>query len=112
MVQDYVMAGAAYRFRSGQSVQPFLALSAGTLYTAVDGHGSTSDYQGQSAHAWSFLLEAGAGAWLRLQDRLYLGAAFAVQVSQPYLGIRFGDTVVAMTGLPNLSLALTAGAWL
>jgi hypothetical protein len=111
IAQTYALAGAAYRW-PGRRWQPFLALSAGALYTEVEGRGSAADYRGQSARAWSLLLEGGAGAWLRLRDRLYLSAAIEVQVAEPYLGIRFLDTVIATTGLPNLVLALSAGAWL
>lgn len=109
--EAYGVIGAAYRFRAGARLEPYAGLAAGLLRMSVEGHPNTS-YQGRSAQGWSFLLDAGAGAWLRLHGRFYASAAAHVQMAEPYLGVRFADTVVATSGRPNLSLGLTLGAWL
>jgi hypothetical protein len=111
IAQAYGLVGACYRFRAGSRLQPYLSLSAGVLRTSVEGHASPPD-RAESEHGWSFLLDGGAGAWLRLHGRFYAGAAAHVQLAEPYVGIRFADTVIATTGRPNLSLSLALGAWL
>ena len=53
-----------------------------------------------------------SGAQLRLPDRFYLSLAAHAQLAEPYLAVRFVDTVVATSARPNLLLTLTIGAWL
>ena len=111
VAQAYGLLGASFRLRPAARVRPFAAVSAGVLRTAVEGRADAPN-QGQAAEQWSFLVDAGLGALLRLPDRFYLSAAVHVQLAEPYLGVRFVDTVVATSGRPNLLLSLTVGAWL
>jgi hypothetical protein len=111
VAQAYGAVGACYRLRAGRRLQPFLSLSAGALHTSVEGR-ANSPNQGQAAQQWSFLLDGGLGSWLKLRDRFYLALAAHVQMAEPYLGVRFIDTVVATSGRPNVLLTLTVGAWL
>lgn len=89
----------------------YVALAAGALRTAIDGRADAPE-QGHSIKKWSLLLDASAGARLRLGGRTYLAMATHLQVARPYVAIHFVDTVVATTGRPNLLLTLTIGAWL
>jgi hypothetical protein len=111
VTQGYGVLGGCYRLRAGQRLRPFLTLSAGVLHTAVEGR-ADSPNQGRSADQWSFLLDAGLGASLRLDDRFYLSLATHTQMAQPYVAIRLVDEVVATSARPNLLLTLTLGAWL
>jgi hypothetical protein len=111
VAQAYGVVGACYRFRAGRGWQPFLSLSAGALRTSVEGR-ANSPNQGQAVQQWSFLVDGGLGSWIKLRDRFYLALAAHVQMAEPYLGVRFVDTVVATSGRPNVLLTLTVGAWL
>ena len=64
------------------------------------------------AGAFEMLEHAGFGVQLRLPDRFYLSLAAHAQLAEPYLAVRFVDTVVATSGRPNLLLTFTIGAWL
>ena len=109
--QAFGLLGASFRFRPEARVRPFAAFSAGVLRTAVEGRADAPN-QSHAVEQWSFLVDAGLGALLRLPDRFYLSTAVHAQLAAPYLGVRFVDTVVATSGRPNLLLSLTVGAWL
>ena len=112
VAQQLGLLGLGYRFLPGERWQPFVAISAGALYTSVEGRADSPDNRGLSAHQWSLLLDAGAGTMLRLRDRFHLALAAHLQMAQPYPSIRFLESDVATSGRPNLLVALTAGAWL
>jgi len=108
--QQYGILGGCYRFRPDQRVWPFFALSTGALHTSVEGQ-AESPGQGHTEDQWSFLLDGGLGAGLRLPHRYFLTLAAHVQLAEPYVAIHFVDTTVATTGRPNLVLTLAVGAW-
>jgi hypothetical protein len=112
VAQQLGLFGLGYRFRPGERWQPFVALSAGALYTSAEGRASDSSNLGLSAHQWSVLMDAGVGAMLRLRDRFHFALAAHLQVAQPYPSIRFLESDVATSGRPNAFVSLTAGAWL
>jgi len=107
----YGLLGGSFRFRAGAGLRPFATLSAGVLHTAVEGRADAPN-QGRGVAQWSFLVDAGLGALLRLPDRFTLSLAAHAQVGEPYVAVRFVDTVVATSARPNLLLTLTVGAWL
>jgi hypothetical protein len=111
VAQEYGVLGASYWTRGGQRLHPFVALSAGALHTSVEGRADTAN-QGRHADQWSFLLDGGLGASLRLRDRYYLAVAAHAQMAEPYVAIRFVDDVVATSARPNILLTFTLGAWL
>jgi hypothetical protein len=92
-------------------VQPFVALAAGVLHTEVDGD-AEAPAEGHAVDRWSFLVDASAGARIRLPGRMFVTPALHVQVAAPYVAVHIGDRVVATTGRPNLLFTLTVGAWL
>ncbi len=112
VVQTLGLLGLGYRFRPGMRWQPFVGLSAGALYTSVDGRAASPDTKGLSADQWSLLFDAGAGVMLRMRTRFHVALAAHLQMAQPYPSIRFLESDVATSGRPNAFLALTAGAWL
>jgi hypothetical protein len=111
VAQAYGLVGGGVRFRAGARVRPFAALSAGALHTSVEGRADAPNY-GRAVAQWSLLVDAAAGATLRLPDRFYLSGAAHAQLAEPYPGVRFLDEVVATSARPNLLLTLTIGAWL
>jgi hypothetical protein len=111
VTQEYLVLGAAYRFRADKPLRPFVSLAAGALRTSVDGRAEAPNV-GRHDQQWSFLLDGAAGAHLHLRDRFYLVLAVHAQLAEPYLAIRFVDTVVATSARPNLLATLTLGAWL
>ena len=111
VAQAYGLLGGSFRFRAGARVRPFATLSAGVLRTSVEGRADAPNL-GRVAEQWSFLVDAGFGASLRLPDRFTLSLAAHAQLAEPYLGVRVLDTVVATSARPNLLLTLTIGAWL
>jgi len=112
VAQAYGLLGGSVRFRAGGRLRPFIALSAGALHTSVEGRATAPDTQGRVVDQWSLLLDAGAGAALRLPDRFYVSLAAHAQIADPYVAVRFVDTRVATAARPNLVVALTVGAWL
>jgi hypothetical protein len=113
LAQEYLVLGAGYRFLAGQRLRPFLALAAGALHTSVDGRAVDSPpNQGHHAQQWSLLLDGAVGAHLHLRDRFYLSLAAHAQMAEPYVAVRFVDTIVASAARPNLLATLTIGAWL
>ena len=111
VAQAYGLLGGSLRFRAGKRLRPFAALSVGVLHTSVEGRADAPN-QGHAVDQWSFLVDAGLGALLGLPDRFYLSLAAHAQLAEPYLAVRFVDTVVATSARPNLLLTLTIGAWL
>jgi hypothetical protein len=109
--QRYFVLGARYRFRPGEGLRPFIALSAGVLGTSVQGQAELP----RSEHAedqWSLLVEGSAGADLQLLDRYYFSLAAHAHLAEPSVAIHILDSVTATTGRPNLAMSLTVGAWL
>lgn len=111
VAQAYGVMGGSFRFRAGEWLRPFAALSAGLLHTSVEGRAEGPN-RAHAADGWSFLIQSGVGALLRLPQRFYLSLAAEVQLMEPYPAIRFLERVVATSGRPNLLLTLTIGAWL
>jgi hypothetical protein len=111
VAEQYGVFGGAYRFHSDKTLSPFVALSAGALRTSVQGEAQAPS-QGHSATQWSFLLDGGVGAGLRLAGRYYVSLAGHVQWAEPYVAIHILNAIVATSGRPNLVLTLTVGAWL
>lgn len=109
--QEYAVLGACYRWRAAQRFRPFLGLSVGALHSAIEGRANPGN-EGRTDAQWSFLFDGGVGAWLQLRDRFYVAAAAHVQMAEPYVGVRFLDTVIATSARPNAVLAFTVGAWL
>ncbi|HEX7597626.1 MAG TPA: hypothetical protein VF518_05390 [Polyangia bacterium] len=111
VTQQQAVFGAAYSFRGEHRLRPFLSLSAGFLRTSAEGH-STPPNLGQEVTQWSALIEAGAGARIRLTPRFYTVAAMHAQLAEPYMAVRIVGRAVATSGRPNLLLTLALGAWL
>ena len=109
--QQHGLLGVCLCAPSPHRIRPYVGLSAGALRTAIAGDASAP----QRAHLvqrWSLLVEASLGARLRLPGRYHLTLAGHVQLAQPYVAIHFLDTRLATTGLPNVLVSLTVGAWL
>jgi hypothetical protein len=111
VAQGYGVLGLCYCSPSDPGVRPFVSLSAGALRTSLDGRADPPE-EGHPVEQWSFLVDAGVGARLRLADRYYLTPAFHVQLAQPTIDVHFVDELVASSGRPNLLASLTVGAWL
>jgi hypothetical protein len=111
IAQQYVIAGACLCAPSTTRLQPVVGLSAGALRTAADGE-ADSPLQGHSIAQWSLLLEASAGARLRLGNRTHLTAALHVQLAEPYVDIRVVNAGPATSGRPNVLLTFAVGEWL
>jgi hypothetical protein len=109
MAQSYALLGACYQARSGKRLRPFVSTSLGASYASVEGS-ALAPRSGLSAHRWSMLGEASAGAELALGDRLYLTAAAHVHLAAPYVVIHLMNDVSATSGRPNVLLSLTLGA--
>ncbi len=113
LTQEYFLLGAGYRFRAEQRLRPFVILAAGALRTSIEGEAAASPpNQGHRAQQWSLLLDAAIGMHLHLRDRFYMALAAHAQVAEPYVAVRFVDTVAATTARPSLLATLTIGAWL
>ncbi len=111
VAQQYGVLGGCYRLRPGERLWPFFTLAAGALHTSVVGQaGATTE--GRAVGQWSFLLDAGVGAGVRVHGRYYLALAAHVQLAEPYVAIHSVAATVATSGRPNLLLSLTVGAWL
>ncbi len=87
VAQQYALLGACLCAPSMARLRPVVGLSAGALRTAADGE-AESPLQGHSVAQWSFVVEASAGARLRLAKRTHLTAAVHVQFAEPYVDIR------------------------
>lgn len=111
VAQAYALLGGSVHLRASDRWRPFATLSAGALRTSVEGRALVPN-QGQAVEQWSFVVDAGGGTLLRLPHRFYLSLALHAQIAEPYLAVRFLDTIVATSARPNLLLTLTVGAWL
>jgi hypothetical protein len=111
VAQQFVVFGGSYRLRPDRWLWPLLTLAAGALHTSVAGQSGVTA-EGHTVDQWSFLLDAGLGAGLRLHGRYYLTLAAHVHLAEPYVAIHLLDDASATTGRPNLLLTLTVGAWL
>ena len=111
VAQQYGLLGVCVCAPSTSRVQPVLGLSAGALRTAADGQ-ANAPLEAHSVVQWSFLLEATAGARVRLGTQAHLTLAAHVQVAQPYLAIRVVNAGTATSGRPNLLLTVAVGEWL
>jgi hypothetical protein len=111
VAQAYGLIGAGVRFRADARVRPLVALAAGVLHTSVEGRADAPN-QGRVVDQWSFLVDAGVGAQLRLPDRFYVSLAAHAQLAEPYVAVRFVGTDVATAARPNVVVTLTIGAWL
>jgi len=112
VTQAWGLLGAAYRWGAAERLHPFVGLSAGALHTSVEGRAASSDHQGRSTGQWSFLVDATAGASLRLRERFQVTFAAHAQLAEPHVGVRFVDDVAATSGRPNVLATLALGAWL
>ena len=111
VAQQYALAGACICAPSMARLRLVVGLSAGALRTAADGEG-TAPLQGHSVAQWSFVVEASAGARLRLARRAHLTAAVHVQVAEPYVDIRVVNAGPATSGRPNVLVTFAVGEWL
>jgi hypothetical protein len=111
VAQSFGVVGGCFRWRSGQRVQPLLALSLGWQRTTVEGRADAPKV-GHSEARWALLGEGSVGTSLRLSGHLSATVAVHVQWTAPSVSIHFVDKTVASTGQPNLMLSLTLGAWL
>jgi hypothetical protein len=111
VAQHYGILGTCFRVGPDLRVWPFFGFAAGVLHTSIVGQ-SGPGMAGHDLDRWSFVLDASAGAGLRLTRRYYVALAAHVQVADPYVAIHIADTVGATTGRPNLVVTLTVGAWL
>ena len=112
IAQAFGLLGVCYGFQAARWLRPLLVLSAGVLHTSVEGRTDSPENEERQVAMWSFLLEGGLGARLRLRDRLFLSLGFQAQVAEPRIAIRLADQVVATSAGPNLSVSLSVGAWL
>jgi hypothetical protein len=111
VAQQYALLGGCYCAAAPRAIGLYVALSAGVLRTAIDGQ-AEAPALAHSLARWSFLVDVGFGARVRLPGRYYLTAAAHVQMTEPHVAIHIGDTLVATTGYPNLVFSVTVGAWL
>jgi len=111
VAQQYALLGACACAPSPARLRPVVGLAAGALRTAADGE-ADSPLQGHSVAQWSFLVEASAGARLRLAKRAHLTAAVHVQLAEPYVDIRVVNPGSATSGRPNVLVTFAVGEWL
>ncbi len=111
VAQSYGLFGLCYCPLSGSGPKPFFGLSAGALRTALDGRADLPE-RGHIVEQWSFLLDAGLGARLRLPDRYYATLTAHAQLAAPRVAIHAVDAEVGSTGRPNVLVNLTVGALL
>jgi hypothetical protein len=112
VAQAYGLLGVCLDLRTSGDLRPFVALSAGVLHTSAEGRTESSSTQEQQVGQWSVVLDGGAGARLRLRDRLFLSVDLHAQLAQPRVAIRLVDEVVAHSAGPNLLVGIAMGAWL
>lgn len=111
VAQHYGLLGGCFCAPSARVFRPYAGLSVGVLRTSIAGEASAPE-QAHVIQSWSFLVDASVGARLHLPGRYHLTLAAHVQVAQPYVAIHFVDARLATTGLPNVLVSLTVGAWL
>ena len=111
VAQTYGLLGGAVRFRAGERLRPLVVVAAGALHTSVEGRADAPN-EGRVVDQWSFLVDAGVGAQLRLPDRFYASLTAHAQLAEPYVAVRFVGAEVATFARPNVLVTLTLGAWL
>jgi hypothetical protein len=111
VAQGYGALGLCYCPTADSAIGPYLALSAGVSRTSLAG-AAESPARGHDVAQWSLLLDAGAGARLRLPHRYYATLTGHLQLAQPHVTIHVVDEQIGSTGRPNLAANLTVGAWL
>jgi hypothetical protein len=111
VTEQFGLLEAGLRFRSRMSLRPFISLGAGALRTSAEGDVAWP-YEGRTAAAWSFLMDAGVGLRASLRSRFEIGIEGHAQLAQPYPIIRFIDSDVATSRRPGWLLNLTMTAWL
>ncbi len=109
--QQLALLGGHYRLLTRSSLRPFLGVAAGLLHTSVQG-AANSPRLAHAGERWAFLLDASAGAEVRLPGRYFFTAAAHGQLALPYVAVHVGDETVASTGRPNLLVSFSVGAWL
>jgi hypothetical protein len=108
--QQFGLLGGSCRLRAGKRLWPFVELAAGVLRSSLSGEAGPG-VRGHTVSGWSFLVDGGLGAGLRLLGPSYITLAAHVQLADPYVAVHSLDGVAATTGHPNLMLTLTVGAW-
>ncbi len=111
VAQQFAVVGACSCVRSTRALQPFVSLAAGVLRTAIDGEADSPNVA-RSVEQWAVLVDASAGARLRLWGRLHATVAAHLHLAEPYVAVHLADTLVATSGRPNLLFTLTLGTWL
>jgi len=111
VAQQYGVVGGGYRVRPGRGLWPYCSAAVGVLHTGLDGQALPPGL-GRAVDQWSFLLDGGLGAGLRITDNYFLSLGAHLHLAAPYVAIHFADTLAATSGRPNLLLTLTLGAWL
>lgn len=111
VAQQYALLGGCVCAPSMARLRPVGGLSAGVLRTAAVGE-ADAPLQGHSVARWSFVVEASAGARLRLAKRTHLTAALHVQLAEPYVDIRVVNAGSATSGRPNVLVTFAVGEWL
>jgi hypothetical protein len=111
IAQQYGLVGACVCAPSASRLHLVLGLAAGALRTVADGHAG-APLQAHSIAQWSFLLEASAGARLRLTEHTHLTLAAHVQLADPYVEIRVVNAASVTSGRPNLLFTAALGEWL
>ena len=111
VAQQYGLVGLRLCAPEPQLIGLYLALSAGMLRTAIDGQ-TEAPNDAHSIRQSALLVDASAGARVRLPGRYYLSLAAHLQLAAPYVAVFFVDTQVATTGRPNVLVSLTVGAQL
>jgi hypothetical protein len=109
--QQYGVLGVRFSLRANKRFSPFFTLAGGALRTQIEGSSGVGT-EGHTVTKWSALLDGSIGVVLRLHPRYYLALAGHVQLAEPYVAIRFADSIGATTGRPNVLVTLTAGTWL
>lgn len=107
---SHAVLGARYLFSTG-AFRPFAALALGAMTTSIEAH-AASPAQGHDQVVNAFLMDAGLGLDWLWHEGYYTSLATDVQVANPSATVHVVDSAVASTGLPNLALTLTVGAWL
>lgn len=107
---SHAVLGARYFFSTG-AFRPFAALALGAMATSIEAH-AASPAQGHDRVVNAFLMDAGLGLDWLWHERYFTSLATDVHVANPSATVHVVDSAVASTGLPNLALTLTVGAWL
>ena len=105
--QSLAIAEGVLRFRRGRRLQPIVALGAGALRLAAEGH-LAPPYASGSGSRWSLAADAGVGLRVPIKERRFeLGVEVHALVAQPYPVVHFFDAEVARAGRPSLFGSVT-----